>query len=376
MKRNLGLDALRGWMLVSMTLTHLPTAASRWSSQPFGFVSNAEGFVFLSAYLVGRIYARKTGDGLASLRAPLWRRAFKIYGYHLGILAFAFTVAAAIAVYAQRPMLANLLDFYLAQPISAVVDAVFLIYRPAFFDILPMYVLFMLITPYLLIHGARRGWLGIFSVSLLIWLGAQFGIRVLLYDGFNAISPWPLPPLRHLGAFNFYAWQLLWIGGLWLGQQHVRSPQSIDQMPRAAVNTAVILAVSFLVLRYVVVVYPQHTSLWWRYGFNKWDLGPLRMINFIALTVVFIRYGNRLTRRLPTQPLQLLGRAALPVFSAHVVLSLLVLGLVRDDTQGLSPALQVFVIVFTFAVLFVIALRDQQRRHPAGTFAGDVNGQA
>ncbi len=53
------LDALRGLFLVWMTLTHLPTRASEWTNQPFGFLSSAEGFVFLSALLVARIYSKQ-----------------------------------------------------------------------------------------------------------------------------------------------------------------------------------------------------------------------------------------------------------------------------------------------------------------------------
>ena len=53
-------------MLVLMTLTHLPTRFSDPAGQPFGWVSAAEGFVFLSAFMVGRIYsdiALKKGIG-------------------------------------------------------------------------------------------------------------------------------------------------------------------------------------------------------------------------------------------------------------------------------------------------------------------------
>ena len=49
-------DALRGLFPVWMTLTHLPTRMSDLVNQPFGFISSAEGFVFLSALLVGRVY--------------------------------------------------------------------------------------------------------------------------------------------------------------------------------------------------------------------------------------------------------------------------------------------------------------------------------
>ena len=48
MRRLKELDALRGFMLVWITFTHLPTALSTYVNQPFGFVSAAEGFIFLS----------------------------------------------------------------------------------------------------------------------------------------------------------------------------------------------------------------------------------------------------------------------------------------------------------------------------------------
>ena len=76
------LDALRGLFLVWMALTHLPTRFSELVNQPFGFVSSAEGFVFLSALLVARLYIRQAMVDGQGLRVKLWRRALKIYGYH------------------------------------------------------------------------------------------------------------------------------------------------------------------------------------------------------------------------------------------------------------------------------------------------------
>jgi len=45
----------------------------------------------------------------------------KIYGYQLLMLAFAITVAAAIAVHTHKAAINNLLDFYLAHPFVAIV---------------------------------------------------------------------------------------------------------------------------------------------------------------------------------------------------------------------------------------------------------------
>ena len=80
-----------------MTLTHLPTRFSDFVNQPIGFVSAAEGFVFMSALLLARVYTRELNQDEPGVRAKIWKRSFKIYGYHLAMLVLLFTVAAAFA---------------------------------------------------------------------------------------------------------------------------------------------------------------------------------------------------------------------------------------------------------------------------------------
>src|SRR3954466_3199497 len=114
LERRPELDALRGLFLVWMTLTHLPTRFADFVNQPFGFISSAEGFVFISALLVGRLYIRDLMLDPGNVRAKLWKRSLKIYGYHLLMLGLAFTVVAQIAIHTHKTALTNLLDFYLA----------------------------------------------------------------------------------------------------------------------------------------------------------------------------------------------------------------------------------------------------------------------
>ncbi len=92
------LDALRGLMLVWITLTHLPTVLSTYVNQPLGFFSAAEGFIFLSALFTGRIYFRiAKRDGNGAMWRKLWMRTGKLYCYQLLLLAFAFMIEAPIA---------------------------------------------------------------------------------------------------------------------------------------------------------------------------------------------------------------------------------------------------------------------------------------
>ena len=58
-KRNLLIDFLRGLCLVVMTVDHLPPDIfEKFTWQTFGFISAAEGFVFLSGLVSGVVYGR------------------------------------------------------------------------------------------------------------------------------------------------------------------------------------------------------------------------------------------------------------------------------------------------------------------------------
>jgi len=137
------LDILRGFLLLWMTLTHLPTKANLISNQTFGFVSGAEGFIFLAAFMVGQLeYRIEQKSGPSATVRDLSKRTVRIYLYHCALLAIAFTLVAEFGVSFHRLALQNLLSFYLQQPQHATIAAALLLYRPSLLDILPMYIVF------------------------------------------------------------------------------------------------------------------------------------------------------------------------------------------------------------------------------------------
>src|ERR1700731_4990451 len=151
------LDALRGLMLVWITLTHLPTILSTYVNQPFGFFAATEGFIFLSALFTGRIYFRiAQRDGYGTMWRRLWMRTGKLYGYQLLLLAFAFVIEAPIAARGNRPAVHNLLNYYftVGRP-RAFIDAALMIYRPPLLDILPIYIIFLALTPLAVLLAMR-----------------------------------------------------------------------------------------------------------------------------------------------------------------------------------------------------------------------------
>jgi hypothetical protein len=231
-----------------MTLAHLPTHLSDFVSEPFGFVSSAEGFVFLFALLVARLYIRQaTGPG-AALRTKLWKRALRIYGYHLILLACAFTMAATFAVLAHRLALINLLNFYLAHPFPAIVGSLLLIYCPPLLDILRMYVIILLVTPFLLAIAVHRGWKGILLASGSVWLLAQFGLRAWVHDVVVHVTTLKIP-LQDTGSFNVFAWQMVWVSGLCIGAASVQEGPSFRRPPRSVCQVSVLICIFSLVCR-------------------------------------------------------------------------------------------------------------------------------
>ena len=121
-------DALRGLMLVLMTLTHLPTRVASPAGQPFGFVSAAEGFVLLSGFMAGMVYAtRERREGEQRMRAAFYQRVWKIYLCQAALLLFLFSVVALIAVVVQQEAITGLMGYYLNDPVRALVSALLLV---------------------------------------------------------------------------------------------------------------------------------------------------------------------------------------------------------------------------------------------------------
>lgn len=381
-RRNWEIDAARGLMLLLMTVTHLPTRLSSPLGQPLGFVSAAEGFVLLSAYMAGMVYGRVAWrQSVAEMHHAFWRRALKIYACHAALLLFLFTVIAFVGIRIDQPAVVDLVSFYLKEPLTALVGGLLLLYEPPLLDILPLYVLFMLASPSVMVLAFVRGWRPVMAVSGLVWLLAQFGLSHWVYDGVNAIVPLPVP-FNETGAFVMWSWQFLWMLGLWMGATRNDPNAAAFKFPRWSVLVALALAIFLMGWRHLVGQVPFHPegpysvfNLW----FDKWSLGPLRMINLFALMVLAIHYGPRLARHMPRQRwLEALGSASLAVFCAHLVLVLTVLvglGARYDRPWSVDLALLAASFALLYAVARLTLWLEKQRKEDTTAPAVLVPGQ-
>jgi hypothetical protein len=116
--------------------------------------------------------------------------------------------------------------------------------------------------------------------------------------------------------------------------------------------------------------FSQHSFGIW---LDKWQIGPLRMLNLISFSVVAYWLRNQLVPLFSIEPFLTLGRASLRVFCAHIVFVFVGLAfLMRDvgqdnDTiEQLSGWPAAVLIGVTLLVLFLVAtFKERKRRsHP------------
>jgi hypothetical protein len=356
------IDALRGLMLVLMTATHLPTRFAGPLGQPFGYVSAAEGFVLLSGFMAGSVYMRRhQRHGETEMRLAFLKRVAKIYLWQVALLLFLCSTIAFIGAARQQDAIVDLLSYYWEAPLAAFVSGLFLLYNPPLLDILPMYVLFMLASAPLLIHGARSGWTTILAISIGLWLAAQFGAGEALYRWLADATHTQLPPVAQTGSFSIAAWQLLWVLGLWMGATTI---VTVDGAPAATprrfpewmVHVALVVAIVGLAWRHGVGQAPFGTDTAFNVLFDKWHLGPLRLVNLFALMILVIHYAPLLKRHVPRlRALETLGAASLAVFIAHLVIALVALTYLGAPRPERALWIDVALFVGAYGLLYAVA---------------------
>jgi hypothetical protein len=359
--RQTELDWLKGLMLVLMTLTHLPTWYSSAMGQPFGYVSAAEGFVFLSGFLVGSVYLRfGRTHGVAAMQRRIWRRAAVVYGAHVALLLLLFAVIVPAGVARGAHPITDLASFALAHPLRALTGGLLLVYNPPLFDILPMYVVFMLVAPLVLASGERHGWRAIAMVSGLLWLAAQLDLGRAVYA--VVMAPLPLAiPYDQTGAFSLFAWQAVWVAGLWAGSRSLDNPPLPHLRERRVVLGAAAVALAFFAWRHLAGQAPSSPALL-AHLLDKWHLGALRVVDFAALALLVLAMRGEIVRHARHSPLTTLGRASLPVFCAHLAACAVALLLVADPAPLHLAWRDTALLAATLVLLYAVAVAAVEGR--------------
>jgi hypothetical protein len=335
MKRLFELDVLRGVLLLMMVVDHSSSSLRLFTDQPLGFFTTAECFVFVSAFLAGLLFSKRAEErGFAAARSASIHRAGRIYIGHLVTLGFAFVLGSLFL--SEFPGIRNLLDHYLRNQWAAIGGSVVLAFRPPLMDILPMYILFSFLTPATFAAAWQWGWKIVLLFSASIWLIAQTHVRNLLITAFQGVS------FIQLGPFDLFAWQLLWVSGLFLGQRFYKV-KTLLTLPGVLYPFLLLCTVAFLIWRWSTSSFGFDlvTQTWL---LDKWHLGPLRLMNFFAAAFVAARLLKHLNRwETLLQPLSLIGRHMLPVFCSQICFTLLLIGRAESGSSN-EPMVSVLVL--------------------------------
>ena len=317
-RRDHRLDVLRGLALITIFINHVPDSVYEdWTSRNFGFSDAAEGFVLMSGIATGLAYAGGFQPGRAFEAAMrVWRRARKLYLVHLLITGLALAILSLGLFAFGTEELSGRVNYIaiVERPLETIlVGLPTLGHQFAYFNILPLYCVLLLVAPAFILIGRRSIW-AMIGVSALVWAAA--GMFRLNLPNFPNEGGW---------FFNPLAWQLVFVIGV-AGGMRAREGRSL-----VPANPLLFVAdLAFLVFSGIWVVAEAGGLPGGAYvpffigGFDKSFLPLPRLLHVLALAYVLVnmRWLDRLLGSWPLGPVDTLGRNSLPVFATGSVIAI------------------------------------------------------
>ncbi len=217
-KRDVAIDILRGWAIVLMILSHVgsTTYLSTLAHLPRYFTA-ADCFVLLSGLTLGMVSRRRVEEGaLGTANRRLLHRARTLWLIHCGLMVFVIAVHETTSLLREVPSLASaggLLN--VAWKIPAL-----RLQSNDLMNILPLYIMFLVLSPVALWFLSARKPLWLLLLSGLPYVAAQ----IWPYAG-----RWTDPACGHQ-VFSLMAWQFAFFLALSIG--YYRPEISRDLWPR------------------------------------------------------------------------------------------------------------------------------------------------
>ncbi len=317
--RDLRADVFRGLALWFIFIDHVPgNRLGDFTLRNFALCDATEAFVLLAGYAAGLAYgAMLDRQGWLFAAVALLRRAGTLYIAHIFLfVVFTAQVGYSAAALDSAAYLDELhLDAFGEQPYRALLEALLLRFQPAFLDILPLYIvlLLMLVPGLLLLH---RPWL-LVALSMAVYLAVRTaGVNLPSWTG----GGW---------FFNPFAWQaLFFIGCVLGGTRRAGQPPPIPRSRPAILFCAALVAAGALLA--FAWQRPELLPLlpdWLASALSRVDktgLHPLRLLSILALAYLLGHWVGRDAAWLRSPlaaPFLLMGQHGLPVFCAGIFLS-------------------------------------------------------
>jgi len=318
-ERDLRLDLFRGLALWLIFLDHIPSNAVSWITiRNYGFSDATEIFVFISGYTAAFVYGRAMQQhGFVVGSARLLKRTWQVYVAHVFLFAIYLAEISYIAHSFDNPLYSEemgVLDF-LKNPDVTIIQALLLKFKPVNMDVLPLYiVLLACFSPML--------WLLLRAPSVALIASATLYGLMWWFD-------WNIPAYPHgVWVFNPFAWQLLFVFGGWCA---LGGAASLSRWIYSPVTLA--LAIAYLLFAFFIAMtwYIPRLGMFVPnfisetiYPIDKTNLDVLRILHFLSLAVVTVRFVPRdwpfLKNRL-LWPVIVCGQHSLEIFCLGVFLS-------------------------------------------------------
>jgi len=350
-ERDLRLDLFRGVALWLIFLDHIPENVVNWFTiRNYGFSDATEIFIFISGYTAAFVYGRTMRErGFMLSSARILRRAWQIYVAHIFLFTIFMAEIAYVAATFDNPLYAEemrILDF-LKQPDITIFQALLLKFKPVNMDVLPLYIVLLLMFPpmlFLLLRAPNVALAGSAVVYALTWK-----------------LDWNLPAYPNgVWFFNPFAWQLLFVFGAWCA---LGGSQRLAGFLRSRI--VLVVAIAYLVFAFAITLTWHFEALdrfvptWlaeWMYPIDKTNLDVLRFAHFLALAVVTIRFIPRHWSGLKSailQPAIRCGQHSLEIFCLGVFLAFAGQFIIAESSGG--PLLQTAVSALGIIIMIATA---------------------
>jgi len=348
-ERDLRLDLFRGVALWLIFLDHIPQNVVNWFTiRNYGFSDATEIFIFISGYTAAFVYGRAMRErGIIIASARVLRRAWQIYVAHIFLFTIFMAEIAYVAATFDNPLYAeemNILNF-LKQPDITIFQALLLKFKPVNMDVLPLYIVLLLLFPPMLWLLLRQPAFALAGSALVYVLAWNFD--------------WNLPAYPNgVWFFNPFAWQLLFVFGAWCA---LGGAQRLSGVLRSRIVLGVALAYLLfafaITLTWYVEPLARFVPTWlsaWMYPIDKTNLDVLRFAHFLALAAVTVRFVPRDWPALKSPylaPAIRCGQHSLEIFCLGVFLAFAGQFIISEWSGG--PLIQI--VISLIGILIMIA---------------------
>lgn len=366
--RDLRLDFFRGLALILIFIDHVPgNVLSYFTLRSIAFSDAAEAFIFISGFAAAMVYGSHLSQrGFLLATAQVYRRVWQLYVAHVFLFVIftaevSYTIsAAANPLYAEEMGVGDFLN----EPHIAIIQALLLRFQPTFLDILPLYIVMLLVFPLVLVLIEWNALAALVPSAILYTAVQRFGWTPHVY------------PDNHPWFFNPLAWQFLFVLGAVCGRWRATGRPVLPTgrwLPIAASALAASCAIINLtwLVHYIWEPFPPlFARSLWRMAIDKTNLSPVRLVDFAALAVLAVTVINRDSRFLSgplARPVVLCGQNSLYIFCFGILLAVLGHVVLAEVTDAIPMQLLVNAvgIIAMVALALLIGWVKNADRRPA-----------